>query len=300
MKKLSFFLLTMLVLNAVAEILAAPKTTRVVTTLPDLASLAKAVGGDKIQVEALVKEDQDPHSIEVLPSYMVKLRKADVFLIIGMDLDIWAYPLRDGSRNAKLLTIDCSKNIDKLEVPAYKVDPSYGDIHLYGNPHYWLDPENGKAIMVTIVDALSQVSPENHDEFVRNMQTYSRKLDEKILGWQTKMAPFRDARIIFYHNSWPYFAHRFGLRAANFVEPKPGIPPSPSHMTKLIQQIKEQGIKVIVMEPFYDDRVPNLISRETGAKVIKLAPSVGGINTIQDYIGLFDYNVTALTEALKS
>ncbi len=300
MKNLSILFLIVLILNATAPMAAEMKSIRVVTTLMDLASLAKVVGGDKILVEALVKENQDPHSIEVLPSYMVKLRKADVFLIVGMDLDIWAYPLRDGSRNAKLLTVDCSKNIDKLEVPAYKVDPSYGDIHLYGNPHYWLDPENGKAIMATIVDALSQVAPESHEEFVRNMQAYSQKLDEKIQTWQTEMAPFRDAKIIFYHNSWPYFVQRFGLQAANFVEPKPGIPPSPSHMTRLIQQIKEQGIKVIAMEPFYDDRVPNLISRETGAKVIKLPPSVGGTKTIEDYIGLFDYNISALVEALSN
>jgi zinc/manganese transport system substrate-binding protein len=299
MKKLCLFLLIFLLISVGVESLSAKDMIRVITTLPDLASLATAVGGDRVQVEALVKGTQDPHSIEVLPSYMVKLRKADIFLIIGMDLDVWAYPLRDGSRNAKLLTVDCSKNIEKLEVPSYKVDPSYGDIHLYGNPHYWLDPANGKAIMATIVDALSQVSPEYHNEFEGNMQAYDRKLDEKMKEWEAEMSPYLDAPAIFYHNSWPYFVQRFGLRVVDFVEPKPGIPPSPSHITKLIQQVKEQGVKVIAMEPFYDDRVPKLISRETGAKVVTVAPSVGGNNTIQDYIGLFDFDVRVLTESLK-
>ncbi|MDZ7289508.1 MAG: metal ABC transporter substrate-binding protein [candidate division KSB1 bacterium] len=299
MKRFVIFLIITFVMTLAVDYALARDKIRVVTTLPDLAALAKVVGGDKVEVEALVKGTQDPHNIEVLPSYMVKLRNADLFVIIGMDLEMWAYPLRDGSRNAKLVMVDCSLNIERLEVPTYKVDPSYGDIHIYGNPHYWLDPENGKVIMASILDGLAKVSPQDYDYFVQNMQAYSSRLDEKIKEWQEKMAPYRGSMVIFYHNSWPYFARRFGLNVVNFVEPKPGVEPSPSHTAALIRQVKEKGIKVIGKEPFFDERVPKLISRETGAKVIVLPPSVGGVEGVNDYIGLFDYNINALSEALK-
>lgn len=300
MKKINFILIASLFIFALSKPLQSKDKIKAITTLTDLASLTQAVGGDRVEVEALVKGTQDPHQIEVLPSYMVKLRNADLFVIIGMDLEMWAYPLRDGSRNAKLLLVDCSTNIERLEVPTYKVDPSHGDIHLYGNPHYWLDPENGKVIMQAIFEALVKVSPEDYAYFENNMKAYSQKLDEKISEWQTKAEILKGKQVIFFHNSWPYFNRRFGIEAANFIEPKPGITPSPSHTARLIQQVKDQGIKVIAKEPFFDDRVPKMISRETGAKLVVLPTSVGGVTGVKDYIGLFDYIVEALVKAFEN
>lgn len=300
MKKINLILIASLFLFALSNPLQSKDKIKVITTLTDLASLTQAVGGDRVHVEALVKGTQDPHQIEVLPSYMVKLRNADLFVIIGMDLEMWAYPLRDGSRNAKLLLVDCSKNIERLEVPTYKVDPSFGDIHLYGNPHYWLDPENGKVIMQAIFEGLVKVSPEDYAYFENNMKAYSQKLDEKIKEWQTRAETLKGKQAIFFHNSWPYFNRRFGIEAANFIEPKPGIPPSPSHTARLIQQVKDQGIKVIAKEPFFDDRVPKMISRQTGAKLVVLPTSVGGVPEVKDYIGLFDYIVEALVKAFEN
>lgn len=300
MKKINLILIASLFLFALSNPLQSRDKIKVITTLTDLASLSQAVGGDRVEVEALVKGTQDPHQIEVLPSYMVKLRNADLFVIIGMDLEMWAYPLRDGSRNAKLLLVDCSTNIERLEVPTYKVDPSHGDIHLYGNPHYWLDPENGKVIMQAIFEGLVKVSPEDYAYFENNMKTYSQKLDEKIKEWQTRAETLKGKQVIFFHNSWPYFNRRFGIEAANFIEPKPGIPPSPSHTARLIQQVKEQGIKVIAKEPFFDDRAPKMISRQTGAKLVVLPTSVGGVPEVKDYIGLFDYIVEALVKAFEN
>ncbi len=300
MKKIQIILIASLFLIAISHPLQSKDKIKVITTLTDLASLTQAVGGDRVEVEALVKGTQDPHQIEVLPSYMVKLRNADLFVIIGMDLDMWAYPLRDGSRNAKLLLVDCSKNIERLEVPTYKVDPSHGDIHLYGNPHYWLDPENGKLIMQTIFEALVKVSPEDYGYFENNMKSYTQKLDEKMADWQTKAEALKGKQVIFFHNSWPYFNRRFGIEAANFIEPKPGVTPSPSHTARLIQQVKDQGIKVIAMEPFFDNRVPKMISRETGAKLVVLPTSVGGVPEAKDYIALFDYIIRVLVEALEN
>ena len=271
---------------------------KVVTTLSDLGSLVKEIGGDKVDVESLVKGTQDPHHIEVLPSYMVKLRRADLFVMVGMDLDIWAFPLRDGSRNARLVVVDCSKYINRLEIPTQKVDASQGDIHLYGNPHYWLDPENGKLILRSIFEGLVQVSPENTDFFKANMTRFTERLDQKIVEWQAKMEPFKGVRMVFFHNSWPYFAHRFGIEAANFIEPKPGIQPSPSHTATVIKQIKEQNVPIIAIEPFFDRRVPDMISRQTGAKVYIFPTSVGGVPEVTDYPSLFDYLINTITKAL--
>lgn len=275
------------------------ESLRVVTTTSDLASLVLAVGGDRVRVDALVKGTQDPHQIEVLPSYMLKLRQADLFFIIGMDLDLWALPLRDGSRNARIRMVDCSTSIQRLEVPTSAVNASMGDIHIYGNPHYWLDPENGKPLLQIITDQLTALSPADGGFFEANRQAYTTRLTEKIKEWQNLLAPYRGQAIVFYHNSWPYFLKRFGLQAANFIEPKPGISPSPSHTQQLIRQISDQRLKVIAMEPFFDDRVPRMISSQTGAKLILLPTSVGGAKETVDYIALFDYIVANLSMALK-
>jgi len=271
---------------------------RVVTTLSDLADLTKQVGGDKVDVDYIVRGTQNPHFIEVKPSYMLKLRNADIFVMIGMELELWAQQIIDGSRNSNLLVLDCSKGIQKIEIPV-RLDASQGDVHRYGNPHYWLDPENAKVILQEILNILAQVSPSDHDYFKSNMDNYIKKLDAKITEWKKIMAPLKGAKFVAYHSSWSYFANRFGLVVAGFVEPKPGIPPTPSHTVELIQLVKEANIRVVVLEPFYDDSAPNQIARMTNATVLRLPTSVGGVDGVEDYLSLIDYDVKTLASALK-
>ncbi|HEX9007261.1 MAG TPA: metal ABC transporter substrate-binding protein [Bacteroidota bacterium] len=271
---------------------------RIVTSLPDLADFAKQIGGDKVKVDYIVRGDQNPHFVEVKPSYMMKLKSADLFFIIGMELELWAPQLVDGSRNEKLVVVDLSKGIQKMEVPT-RLDASQGDVHRYGNPHYWLDPRNVHVIMDEMVSALAQISPTDEPTFRTNADAYLKKLDVKIAQWQQEMKPYAGSKIITFHKSWSYFANCFNLVVADEVEPKPGIPPSPSHTAELIQEVHRAGIKAIVVEPFYDLSAPEQIARTGGAKVLVLPTSEGVEAGTDDYIGLMDYDTGKLAAALK-
>ncbi len=284
------------VLAALAE--TASGTVRVVTSLPDLADVARQIGKEKVSVDFIVRGDQNPHFIEVKPSYMMKLRSADLFFIVGMELELWAPQLVDGSRNAALRVVDLSGPIQKLEVPA-RVDASQGDIHRFGNPHYWLDPRNMREICGEIVDALSQVSPADQNYFRANAEDWLRRLDAKIAEWEHLMKPLAGSKLITYHKSWSYFAHWLGLDVVDQVEPKPGIAPTPSHTADLISTIRQQGIKVIIVEPCYDLSAPETLARATGAAILRLPTSVGGVPQATDYISMIDYNVKTLAGALR-
>jgi len=273
-------------------------TIKVVTSLPDLADFTRQVGGDRVAVDNIVRGDQNPHFVEVKPSYMMKLKAADVFFLIGMDLEMWAPQIIDGSRNTKLMVVDLSKRIDKLEIPE-KLDASQGDVHRYGNPHYWLDPRNIRIIIEDIVAALARISPGDEKFFRANGEAYLKKIDGKILQWSVTMKPFAGARIITFHKSWTYFTRWLGLAVTDQVEPKPGIAPSPSHTAELIALIREAAIKVIVVEPFYDSSAADQIARATGASVLRLSTSPGGVDGTSDYLALMDSNISALAGALK-
>ena len=273
-------------------------TIKVVTTLPDLADFTRQVGGDRVTVDNIVRGDQNPHFVEVKPSYMMKLKSADLFFMIGMDLEMWAPQIIDGSRNTKLEVVDLSKRISKLEIPA-ALDASKGDVHRYGNPHYWLDPRNIRIVVEDIVAVLSRVSPGDEPYFRANGEAYLKRLDAKIAQWSATMKPFAGSKLIAFHTSWTYFAAWLGLTVADQVEPKPGISPSPAHTAELISLVRRSGIKVLVVEPFYDLSAPNQISRSTGAKVIRLSTSVGGVPGAGDYITLMDSNISTLAGALR-
>ncbi|MER3522792.1 MAG: hypothetical protein C4326_01655 [Ignavibacteria bacterium] len=275
-----------------------PAAVRVVTTLSDLADFTRKVGGEKVSVEFIVRGNQNPHYVDVKPSYMLKLKSADVFFMIGMELELWAQQLIDGSRNDRLRVVDLSKSINKLEVPT-RVDASQGDVHRYGNPHYWLDPRNVRIIVQEIVAALATVSPADEPTFRANAERYLQTLDAKIAQWEVEMKPYRGSKIITFHRSWSYFAAWLGLDVVDYVEPKPGIPPSPSHTAELIRKVREGGIKAIVVERFYDTSAPEQIARATDVKILRLATSVGGVDAATDYIALMDYNIAMLSAALK-
>lgn len=285
--------------------LALAAKLKVVTTTTDLKALAEAVGGDRVEAESLMRGYQDPHGVEIRPSYLLKLRRADLFIRIGLDLDPWADPLLEGARNGRILRggpgyLDASAGIQVLEIPTGRVDRSLGDIHILGNPHYWLDPENGKRIAATIAGALSRLSPEDAPAFQKNRDALGKRLDEAMTRWQKRMEPYRGVKLVTYHNSWPYFARRFSLVVAGFVEPKPGVPPSPFDLVSLINRMKEEGIKLIIMEPYQSEAMAKRIAQETGAKVVVLPPSVGGEKGVDDYIALFDRIIEKLTEAMAS
>jgi ABC-type Zn uptake system ZnuABC Zn-binding protein ZnuA len=290
----SIFLLTLL--------LFAGSTTyssiKVVTTLPDLADFARAVGGDRVSVDNIVRGDQNPHYVEVKPSFMLKLRSADIFLMIGMELELWAPQIIDGSRNDRLVVVDLSRQIEKLEIPE-RVDRSQGDVHRYGNPHYWLDPRNVRLIVATIVTAFSGLSPKDQEYFSSNARAYLERLEGRIVGWEATMKPFAGSKIVTFHKSWSYFTRWLNLVVADQVEPKPGIPPAPGHTAGLIRLVREGGMKVIVVEPFYDTSAPDHIAGKTGARVIRLSTSVGGVPEARDYISLMEYNITTLAHALR-
>jgi zinc/manganese transport system substrate-binding protein len=273
-------------------------TVRVVTTLSDLADFTQQVGGDRVKVDYIVRGNQNPHFVEVKPSYMMKLKSADVFLMIGMELEMWAPQIIDGSRNNSLDAVDLSKPIQKLEVPG-KVDASQGDVHRFGNPHYWLDPRNIRTIVGEIVEALGRSSPADEQYFRSNAETYLKKLDAKIIEWESTMKPLRGSKIVTFHKSWSYFANWLGLDVAGEVEPKPGIPPSPSHTAELIQLVRAGNIKVIIVEPFYDTSASEQIARSTNARVLQLATSVGGVGAAKDYVSMMDYNISTLARAVQ-
>jgi zinc/manganese transport system substrate-binding protein len=273
-------------------------SVKVVTTLPDLADFVRQVGGDRVTVDNIVRGDQNPHFVEVKPSYMMKLKSADLFFEIGMDLEMWAPQIIDGSRNSALQVVDLSKRITKLEVPA-KLDAGEGDVHKYGNPHYWLDPRNIRIMVEDIVAALSRVAPGDEQFFRANADAYLKKVDMKIQQWSATMKPFAGAKVVTFHKSWPYLAAWLGLQVAGQVEPKPGIVPSPAHTAELITLVRQAGIRMIIVEPFYDLSAPDQIARTTGAKVLRLATSVGGADGTTDYISLMDHNIAALAGAFR-
>jgi ABC-type Zn uptake system ZnuABC Zn-binding protein ZnuA len=272
---------------------------RIVTTLPDLADITQAIGGERVEVDYIVRGDQNPHFIEVKPSYMMKLKRADIFIIVGMELELWAPQIVDGSRNDQLEVLDLSSAaIEKLEVPT-RVDRSQGDIHRFGNPHYWLDPRNIHLIAEEVLHALTRAAPDDEPYFRENMLAYLEALDTKIAQWEELMGTAAGSKVITFHRSWSYFAAWLNISVAEQVEPKPGIPPSPSHTAKLIDLVNEGEIKAIVVAPFYDLSAPEKISEETAARVIVLSTSVGGLDGTDTYISMMEYNIRTLHEALQ-
>ena len=277
----------------------------VVTTTEDLASIARDVGGDRINVEAMAKGYQDPHFVEAKPSFILKLQKADLLIVVGRDLEIgWLPPLVQQSRNARIQPgsegyLDASMHASILEIPAGQVTRAMGDVHPQGNPHYWLDPENGKRIAKDIADKLSQQRPNDRAAFEQGLASFTARVDDGLKRWLSQMAPFKGMKVVTYHRSLPNFAARFGLDIIGYVEPKPGIPPTPQHTLDLINEMKRRNVKLVLIEPYFDSKTPNSIGRATGAEVVVLPPSVGGVKEATDYIKLFDYDINLLVEAIK-
>ncbi|HEY7471371.1 MAG TPA: metal ABC transporter substrate-binding protein [Gemmatimonadota bacterium] len=280
----------------------AQEKIRVVTTLPVLADLVQAVGGDRVDVTAIATPLQDPHFVDAKPSYILAASRADVFVLAGMDLEVgWEPLVREGSRNAAIQIggpgyVDASAHVRKLGVPTGRIDRSRGDVHPYGNPHYWLDPLNAVPLTADIALALSRVDPRNAGLYNDRRQRFLAELDRRMAGWKSRMAPLEGMPVVTYHESWEYFARRFGLELVGALEPKPGIPPSPSHLAQLMDRMKARDVKLILKEPYYEDKNPDLVARETGARVVELPnqPQAG-----QDYFAFVDSLVDRVVTAAR-
>jgi len=277
----------------------------VVTATQDLASLATEVGGDRVNVLAIARGYQDPHFVEAKPSFLLNLRRADLLVVVGLELEIgWLPPLVTQCGNPKIQPaapgyFDASRFAEILEIPTAQVSRAMGDVHPQGNPHYWLDPQNGLRVAVGLAKKLSEMSPGDAAYFQQRLQEFRQRLAAAERRWDEQMKPYRGRKVITYHQSWPNFVKRFGLQVAEYVEPRPGIPPSPAHVVELIALMKRQNVKLILVEPYFDLKTPQSVARETGGQVVVLMPSVGGNKDAGDYIKLFDYDVDLLVKAFQ-
>ncbi|MCS7309762.1 MAG: metal ABC transporter substrate-binding protein [Armatimonadota bacterium] len=293
---------TVLTLLWVLVSLPAVAQVRVVTTFTDLADLVKQVGGNRVQVSALARPQDDFHLVTPRPSMALELSRARLFVRVGMDLDLWADDLLTAARNASILRgasgyVDCSVGVKKLEVPTGRVDPSMGDIHLYGNPHYLFDPVNAKVAARNILEGLKRVDPAHATEYQQNYEAFAQRVEEHLKRWQQALAPYRGAPVVVYHKSLTYFLQRFGLQELATVEPKPGIPPSPGHLREVVQRMKSAGCRVILVEHFRPRRFAEAVARETGAKVVVLPVAVGAEGT-SSYLQMVDTMVSRVAAAL--
>jgi zinc/manganese transport system substrate-binding protein len=246
---------------------------RVAASLNDLASIANSVGGDQIEVFAIARPGADPHRVEALPSYMLKVSRAQLYLKVGLGLDQWADAIIDGSRNDKLKTVDCSRGVNVLEKPTGKVDASMGDVHPDGNPHYWLDPRNGAVVARNIADALASVDPANAGQYHARAEAFAREADAAYQADAAIAAKLADKNIFTFHRSWSYFANAFGYEVLANVEPVPGIPPTAKHLAELIQTAKAQHVQVLIQEPYFPTDPGKFLQREAGVRPITASPS---------------------------
>ncbi len=276
----------------------------VVATLPDLAAVAREIGGDNVQVTALAKPTEDPHFVDARPSFVVQLRTADVLIDGGAELEIgWLPPLLQNARNAKLDVgkpgrVQASEGIRLMNVPA-NVTRAAGDVHALGNPHFMVDPIIAKAVAQHIARSFSALDPPNAATYDANAKKFEATINAKLQEWGTALLPFKGQKVVAYHDSWPYFAHRFGLDISIFLEPKPGIPPSPSHLAEVIDQMKAQKVKAIIVEPFHDRKIAEKVASSTGAKVVDFAQYPGAFPGTNSYVQLMDVLVSRLAAALK-
>jgi ABC-type Zn uptake system ZnuABC Zn-binding protein ZnuA len=277
---------------------------RVVTSTTDLKALTQAVGGDLVEVDSLARGNQNPHDLEIRPSQMVKLRRADLVILNGLELDGWAEVSIQGASNPRLIPgapgrVDASIGIPVLEVPAGKVDRSMGDVHPVGNPHYTLDPGMAPIITANIVEGLARVAPQQRAAFAQGRLAFLAKLEAAMTEWAQTMAPFKGAKLVVDHSLWSYFFARYGLVQAGSVEERPGIPASPGHVVRLVAQMKAENVKALVAVPFADLKLDERVASESGARLVVLANAPGALKGIDSYLDWMAHNVNTLAQGLR-
>jgi zinc/manganese transport system substrate-binding protein len=297
--KYSFAFLILLFIALLARPLrASAAAVKVVTTTTDLASLATTIGGDKVDVQALVPSGFNADLYSPRPSDLFKIHQAQLFIMVGLGLEDWARDLVSEANNANLVKAQVSTGIALLDVPQGHVDYSFGDIHPFGNPHFQLDPEAGRQMAKNVFNALAYVDPPDKDYFAQNLAAFESRLTDAEKRWTAEMAPFAGSKFIPYHESWDYFARAFNLQIPTAIESKPGFPPSPSRVEEIIRTCRSDGVRLIVTEPYYDLSVAQLISQQAGIPYLNLYIDVGGAPEQKDYISTIDYIVTQFVKAL--
>ena len=272
---------------------AASAKIKVAASITDLASIAASIGGDQVEVFAIARPASDVHRVEVLPSSMVKVAKADVYLKVGLGLDQWADGIIDGSRNSKLETIDASEGIDPLDKPTGKVSAAQGDVHPFGNPHYWLDPRNGAIVARHLALAFGKRDPVHADDYAGRAEAFAKQAQAAFDRGRAAVAAMPVKSIFTYHASWVYLAHAFGLEISANAEPVPGIPPTAKHLAELVQIAKQKKVGVIVQEPYFSDDAGKFLARETGMRVVKASPSCDTADP-GSYVAHFDAVLRAI------
>jgi len=276
----------------------------VLATTPDLASIAKAIGGDLIDLTVLAKPTEDPHFVDAKPSLILKVNRADVVIEGGAELEVgWLPRLLDQARNVKVAAgapghVACAQGVPLKEIPS-TLDRSKGDIHAAGNPHYLVDPANAKIVARNIAEAFCALDEKSAAAYRANLQQFTEALDAKLVEWQKKLEPFKGQQVVAYHNSWLYFGDRFGLNIDIFLEPKPGVPPTPRHLAEVILKMKHDKVHVILVDPYLDRRTAETVAAKTAATVVDVAQFPGGVKgTEGGYIALMDYLVNSVAKAL--
>lgn len=280
------------------------RPVKVVATLSTFADLAKTVGGDLVEVTTVASPRFNPHFIEPKPSDVLKVKRADLFIHAGLDLELWRWPLLDAAGNRDVMTgaareLDLSRGIALLEVPDRAVSRAEGDIHLYGNPHYWLSPDNAAIMAKAICEKLSEFDPPHRDSYHQRLEAFLSQLQKRMTTWRTRLAPYQDRELVGYHNEWPYLMRFAELRMAQFLEPKPGIPPTPKHVEFIGQYLRDHHVPAIVQATYFPKDTAEAVAKRTGSSVVFLCQSVGELPACSDYLGMMDYNVQQLAGALE-
>lgn len=278
---------------------------KVVATLPDFGAIAQEIGGTHVKVTTLAKGTEDAHFVDARPSFLRELNKADLLLEGGAELELgWLPPLINNARNRKILPdspghVVLSEGLRLLDVPQGQVDRSMGDVHPLGNPHYWLDPNNGRIIARRLCEVFSRNDPDNASSYKASLKKFEERLDAKIPEWKKTLAPFKGTKVVSHHRSYDYFLHQFGLELAGTIEPKPGIEPSPTYVNGLIPRLKTADVKLVMIEPFRPRKTPEYIAGAVNAKLLVLPEKVGAHDKAGDYIALFDHLVGEISAALN-
>lgn len=275
---------------------------RVLATLPDLWSITRAIVGDLGQVQVATRPGQNPHDLEIRPSQILLVRRAEILVRNGLEEDAWIDPVVESSGNPRLLrgtpsVIESARGLALLKVPSGPVDRSLGDVHPSGNPHYTLDPGTMPQVTATIASGLARLRPELAPRLEENRRAFVEQVDARFARWREMLAPYRGARVVSYHDSWPYFYRAYGLVELAVIEDRPGVPPTPQHLVSLVRQMKEQGAKVVVLESWYPPETAAAVARQAGAKLVVLPQSPGAAPNTEDYLAHMDYLVTAMVRA---
>lgn len=300
--------LTFLMWLGNGSIAYAQSPLEIVTTTADLKSLVEVVGGELVHVTSLLPPNQDPHAFEPKLSDRQALQKAQLVVRVGLDHDIWLETILKDVKNPDLQRggngyVDTSAGIAVLEAKSLSLAPATGHDHGAGNPHYWLDPLNAESITGAIEEGLIRLDADHAEDYALNRDRFIVELKNRVKIWSDRLAPYRSNPIVVYHNSWPYLARRFRLKTIGYIEPKTGVPPSPTHLSELVrlikEQIKEKKATVVIKEPYESDNITRYLNRTTGSRTLTLAASVGAVPEAKDYFSLFDYNVGQLIEGFS-